>query len=505
MPNSDSYILTIDISSKKIKIGLVSDGLRLDSYISQDLKIIDEDIDGFAKRFDMNDTWNKIKKGIYDLLNKKNKTNNLNIIGISSCAQRIAVVFLDNQGEVIYGGPNTDVRGIDSAYLIEDEFSEEELFQITGHSPSILFCLARLLWFEEEEVDLYNKIDKVLMLDDWVVNKLTGEFYTDLTSAGESQLLDVKRGNWSLEIIEAFNFNPDLFPEFIDSGSIVGELTPELITFFNLKQKSIPVVKSGGDTQATLLGMGVIENGNVGISLGTTAPVQLVVDKPILDSNCNFWTNFHAIKGKWLIEAHSGNTGIVYDWVKDYILFNEKGDKDKVIEDLIKDVKPGSNSTYAYLGPELMNFKDQTTLKRGVFIFPQPTPIIKSVSNIRNLIHSAIENICFGINENFIELKKFSSFEIIAFSAGGMAKSQEFCRILSNTLGQEIFIPQFKDSAFLGCAMNTLKGLNLYQNYKQIIDDLIEFEKVPIDKIISNEYKKVFNEWKNLKRQVNKL
>lgn len=45
MPNSDSYILTIDISSKKIKIGLVSDGLRLDSYISQDLKIIDEDID----------------------------------------------------------------------------------------------------------------------------------------------------------------------------------------------------------------------------------------------------------------------------------------------------------------------------------------------------------------------------------------------------------------------------------------------------------------------------
>ena len=59
-------------------------------------------------------------------------------------------VFLDKQGEVIYGGPNTDVRGIDSVYLIEDEFSEEELFKITGHSPSILFCLARLLWFQED-------------------------------------------------------------------------------------------------------------------------------------------------------------------------------------------------------------------------------------------------------------------------------------------------------------------------------------------------------------------
>ena len=505
MPNSENYILIIDISSKKIKIGLVSDNLQLDSSLSLELKIIDEDIDGFAKRFDMNDVWNKLKKGIYDLLKKKNKSNSLNIVGISSCAQRIAVVFLDKQGEVIYGGPNTDVRGIDSAYLIEDEFSEEELFKITGHSPSILFCLARLLWFQEEEVDLYNKIDKVLMLDDWVVNKLTGEFCTDLTSAGESQLLDIKRGEWSLEIIEAFNLDPDLFPEIIDSGTIVGELTPELVAYFNLKQKSIPVVKSGGDTQATLLGMGVIENGNVGISLGTTAPVHIVVDKPILDSNCNFWTTFHTLKGKWLIEGHSGNTGVVYDWLKEYILFNEKGDKDKLIEDFIKEVKPGSNSTYAFLGPELMNFKDQTTLKRGVFIFPQPTAIIETVSNMRNFIRSVIENICFGINENFSELKKYSPFEIKTFCAGGMAKSREFCKILTNILDQKLFIPQFKDSAFIGCAMNTLKGLNLYQNYTQIIDDLIEFEQFQIDTYISNEYKNIFKEWKNLKKQVSKL
>jgi len=505
MDNSENYILAIDISSKKIKIGLVSENLQLDSFLSLELKIIDEDIDGFAKSFAMDDVWNKLKRGIYDLLQKKNKSNNFNILGISSCAQRMAVVFLDKQGEAIYGGPNTDVRGIDSAYLIEDEFSEEELFKITGHSPSILFCLARLLWFQEEEVDLYNKIDKVLMLDDWVVNKLTGEFCTDLTSAGESQLLDITRGEWSLEIIETFNLNPDLFPEFIDSGTIVGELKPELVAYFNLKQKSIPVIKSGGDTQATLLGMGVIENGNVGISLGTTAPVHIVVDKPILDEKCNFWTTFHTIKGKWLIEGHSGNTGVVYDWLKEYILFSEKGDKDELIEGFLKEIKPGSNSTYAFLGPELMNFKDQTTLKRAIFIFPQPTSIVETTSNMKNLIRSVIENICFGINENFIKLKKYSPFEIKAFCAGGMAKSREFNKILANVLNQKLFIPQFKDSAFIGCAMNTLKGLNLYQNHKKIIDDLLEFEQFQIDTNISNEYKNIFKEWKNLKKQVSTL
>ncbi|MFX1328717.1 MAG: FGGY-family carbohydrate kinase [Promethearchaeota archaeon] len=505
MPNSENKILVIDISSNKIKVGLVSDDLKLGSTISQNLTIINEDIDGFAKRFDMNDMWNKLKKCIYEILNEKYKNKRINIIGISSCAQRMAVVFLDNQGEIIYGGPNTDVRGIDSAYLIEDKFSEEELFQITGHSPSILFCLSRLLWFKEEQEHQYHKIAKVLMLDDWIIYKLTGEFYTDLSSAGESQMLDIKKGNWSMDIIEAFDFNPDLFPEFIDSGTIAGELIPELITYFKFNQKSIPVIKSGGDTQATLIGMGVVNDGDIGISLGSTAPIHLVVSKPILDPNCNFWTTFHSIKGKWLIEGNSGNTGIVYDWLKDYFLLDEGKDKNKLIEDLIKEVKPGSDSTFAFLGPELMNIKDQTSLKRGVFIFPPPTLITETLPKFGNFLRSVIENIGFGINENFIELKKYTQSEVKTFSAGGMAKSNEFCKIMTNILDQNIFIPQFKDSAFLGCAMNTLVGLNKYPNYKKMIDDLIEFEELFVDKKISNEYNKVYNEWQNLKKHISKL
>ncbi|MFX0035316.1 MAG: FGGY family carbohydrate kinase [Candidatus Hermodarchaeota archaeon] len=505
MLNSENKILVIDISSNKIKVGLVSEDLKLGSTINQNLTIINEDVDGFAKRFDMNDMWNKLKKSIYELLNEQYKSKRINIIGISSCAQRMAVVFLDNKGDTIYGGPNIDVRGIDSAYLIEDQFSEEELFQITGHSPSILFCLARLLWFKEEQEHYYNKIGKVLMLDDWIIYKLTGEFCTDLSSAGESQMVDIEKENWSLDIIEAFDFNPDLFPEFIDSGMIAGDLLPELISYFNFNQKSIPVIKSGGDTQATLLGMGVINDGNIGISLGSTAPIHLVVNKPILDPNCNFWTTFHSIKGKWLIEGNSGNTGIVYDWLKDYFLFTEGVDKNELIENLIQEIKPGSDSTFAFLGPELMNIKDQTLLKRGVFVFPPPTLITEKLPKFGNFLRSGIENIGFGINENFIELKKYTQSEIRTFSAGGMSKSTEFCKILTNILDQKLIIPQFKDSAFLGCAMNTLIGLNKYPNYKKLIDDLIEFEEFLVDKKISDEYKKVYNQWKNLKKHLSKL
>lgn len=502
--NSNNVILTIDISSNRVKTSLISEKLELESTSNRHITITNDDISGFAKSIDMDDLWNKIKLCIIELLKNK-KVKGINCLGISSCAQRMAVVFIDKSGKELYGGPNIDVRGIDSAYLIDNEFSEEELFNITGHSPSILFCLSRLLWFKEEMEKIYNKIDKVLMLDDWINFKLTGEFCTDLSSASESQILDIRKAKWSNEIIDTFDFNPDFFPEIIDSGTIISDLKPDLINELEFQQRSIPVIKSGADTQATLLGMGVIENGNIGISLGTTAPVHLVVDKPYLDPKCNFWTSFHSVKGKWLIEANPGNTGMVFDWVKNDLLKDLEGNKNKIIEEYLQKIKPGSDSTYAFLGPEFMNIKDQATLKRGAFVFPPITLVTEDFPKLGNLVRSAIENICFGILQNYISLKIISDTETKSYCAGGMAKSKEFLKILTNILNANLKIPQNRDSAFIGCAMNVLIGLKSYPNYKNIIEKKIIYDEFIVEPSIAKTYKQIYREWVNLKKKVDNI
>ncbi|MFW9877433.1 MAG: FGGY-family carbohydrate kinase [Candidatus Thorarchaeota archaeon] len=497
-----SKILSIDISSKKIKVGIISEKLELESVFIQEYDIIDEDVDGFAKRFDMDDIWNKVKFGIKCII-KENKPEN--ILGISSCGQRMATVLLNKQGNEIYGGPNTDMRGIDSAYLIEEEFSDEELFNITAHSPFLMFTLARLLWFKEEKEEQYNDIGKLLMLDDWLVYKFTGNYYTDYSSIGESLLFDVNKKQWSMEIIEAFDFNSEILPEIVESGTIIGDLKRDLIKEFGINQHSLPVLKGCGDTQANLLGMGAIEDGNIGITLGTTAPIHLVVDKPIIDPNLNFWTECHAIKNKWLIEANTGGTGRAYDWFKNAFILDSEKDADQIMNELLSKTKPGSGSTFAFLGPELMEIKDQTSIKRGVFIFPPPSMIGEELPKLENFARSTIEGICFGILENYQVLKNFSKLDLKTFCAGGMAKSFDFCKILSNILNKKIQVPKYRDSAFIGCAINTLMGLNLYQDYRSVIDNLIEFETFLVETPLSNEYKKIFQKWRNLKSQVSKL
>lgn len=500
MTNSGK-IISIDISSKNVKVGLISEDLKLISREYREYKLINEDVDGFAKRFNMEELWENTVLGIKKVL-KSSHINPNEIMGISTCAQRMAVVFMDKDGELIYGGPNIDVRGIDSAYLIEDEFSDEDLFKITGHIPSMLFCLARLLWFQEEEEETYEKIGKVLMLDDWMVYRLTGKYCTDRTSASDSQIFDVRKGKWSTEIINAFNLDPDWFPAIIDSGTIVGELTDEVLKILDIGNQNIPIIKSGGDTQATLIGMGAIEKGNIGLSLGTTAPIHLIVEKPILDPEYNHWLMHHSVKEKWMLEANAGNTGTVYDWYKDCYLKGLTDDPDALVEEHLKNTDPADDSTFAFLGPELINIKEQTSIKRGVFVFQAPVIVAEEFTKLPNFTKAVIDNIGFGILENYNTLKNFTSSEIETFCAGGLSNSVEFCKTLANILNTEIKVPKIRDSAFIGAAMNVLIGLNRYKNEKAILNDLIEHDIYSVDENIAKKYETIYKEWKYLNDKI---
>ena len=86
-----------------------------------------------------------------------------------------------------------------------------------------------------------------------------------------------------------------------------------------------------------------------------------------------------------------------------------------------------------------------------------------------------------------------------------MSKSKEFCKILANILNTEIKVPYTKESAFIGNAINTLLGLNLFSDYKKIYDDLMKFEIFKADQSISKEYQSIFTQWKNLKNKVDQL
>src|SRR5207248_692766 len=73
-----------------------------------------------------------------------------------------------------------------------------------------------------------------------------------------------------------------ILPPLRDAGSPAGRVTARAAAATGLPEGT-PVFAGGADTQSALLGSGVWEAGATGAVLGTTAPVQMVTARPIVD------------------------------------------------------------------------------------------------------------------------------------------------------------------------------------------------------------------------------
>ena len=499
----ESGILCIDLSSQKIKTAIVKQNCEIIASTEQRYYFKNDDDVGFAKSYDPDDVWSKVINGVQNVI-KKSKLNPANIIGITSCAQRLACVFLSKEGEELYAGPNCDARGVDSQYLIDDEMEEDELFEITGHNLLPMVPLTRLMWFLDEEEEIFEQIGKMLSLDDWIVYKLTNKFCTDPSSAADSFVFDITKNKWSDKIIDTLDLDRDLFPEIIQVGDIAGELTSVAADKLGLL-KSTPFIKTGADTQASLIGARCISTGNVGIAMGTTAPLYMVLDSPKIDPKQNVWTTCHAIKDKWLLESNTGFTGQVYDWYKDKFLDGLSNDLNSLVETYINETEPGANSTLAYLGPERMNFKEETNIKPGVFVLPTPGSISEILSDRQNFMRAILENIGFGILENLNQILDFEPNYDKIYCCGGMANLKSFNQMLSNILNKEISIPEIKESSFIGEAITVLIGLGHYKDYESASKELINVSQIIPDDSISSKYESIYKRWSRLKEHIDQI
>ena len=124
------------------------------------------------------------------------------IAAISTMSQRQGCVFLDNSGRELYAGPNRDARGLEVD--TDDYMDSDEIYDITGRGLPFIFPLARLIWFQENEEEIYGKIKHLLTIDGWMNFRLTGQYVIDDTGASETLLYDITKRTWSEKILEEF-------------------------------------------------------------------------------------------------------------------------------------------------------------------------------------------------------------------------------------------------------------------------------------------------------------
>ena len=116
------------------------------------------------------------------------------VVGLSVSSQGISVVPVDREFRPLAKAISwLDNRGEKEIRFILEQLPEETWIARTGKNPRAGWSLAKLLWYKNNEPDLFEKAYKFLMPMDYLNARMTGCPVTDHTMASGMMCHDIRK------------------------------------------------------------------------------------------------------------------------------------------------------------------------------------------------------------------------------------------------------------------------------------------------------------------------
>jgi len=401
------------------------------------------------------------------------------IVAVSTTSQREGIVLLDQKGREIYAGPNLDSRAKAEGKILSEQYGSR-IYGVSGHWPEAMFAPNRLLWLKKHRPEVYAATTRLLLINDWVIYRLSNAFCSEPTNACETLLYDISGHVWSKELAAELQIDSSILAPVYPAGTVVGQVSAKAAAETGLAAGT-PVVVGGADTQCGLLGMRAINPGDLAAVAGTTAPVQLVTDIPIVDPEYRMWTGCHVVPGRWVLESNARATGISYRWFRDAFSFSELlpeyGLSSEEFERMnieAADVPPGSNGVMAFAGPLISNVSRGYSLLNGFIGIRPRTP---EISGRKEFIRAILENMAYAIRGNIEQIAELAGGrQDRLYVGGGSTKNAVWLKILATVTNRTVVVSRRKEVTSLGCAVCAGVGAGVYPDFAAGTEALVEFE-----------------------------
>ena len=270
-----------------------------------------------------------IDEGVYKEINLKyylekiiesiNKIKEINIkyfnkvksISVSTHGQTF--ILVDKAGKELTNGiSGFDKRAGLECREINSIMDSKKNYEISGISDfSEIFALTKIIWFKRNKENEYNKIYKILFLEDYITFKLTGKFIVDKSIASISGMFDLTKNSWREDILNILGLNKNNFSEVVDAGTIVGEISEEFRRKTGLNKK-VNVTAGMLDALANSLGAGNTKFDKVVECTGTALSIIINTLKP--KYNTLRLPIIYFVNNTYSLYTGSLTAGILIDW-----------------------------------------------------------------------------------------------------------------------------------------------------------------------------------------------
>jgi sugar (pentulose or hexulose) kinase len=464
-------------------------GRRLALTRGQVLPLAMDDIPG-SLEFDPQQMWETFARLTQDALESLPKES---VLALSVTSFRDGMVFLDAEGEVLYAGTNRDARAVAQGFEMAQRHGED-IYRITGRWPLGTDGAAHLLWMRRSRPGIYERITKVLMVADWLTYRLCGEYCSEPTNASSSLLFDFRERRWSAEVAALLDLDPDLFPPVVSPGSVVGRLGQEVAGQLGLPPGT-PVVVGLGDSQAACLACGAINDGDTVAVAGTTMPLQMTVEEPLMDRAHRTWTGAHALDGLWSLESSVGLAGITYDWLWEAFGGGESSDQRFSVLSAEAESEP-AGSAMALMGPWIADHGRLQFPSRVGFLAPFPMTLDPPLTRPK-MARAVLENIAFALKGNLSQLEQISGRRVESLAiCGGLSRSSVFNQIVSDVCEIPVRLPAVHESSAVGAAMCAAVGTGIYADLRGAVRGMSRCgEFLEPQRTLRSTYRTLYKRW----------
>lgn len=210
-------------------------------------------------------------------------------------------------------------RSADQLDFWHGRLSDEELYEITGHRISPIYTITKILWFREHASDAFSAAHKFLCYGDYVASRMGVEPAIDFSMAGRTFCFDIRKKEWSSEILEGTGVSPERLPRPVQTGTILGEVSSAMAEELGLP-KGVQIVAGAHDQTAGALGAGVTGPGMAVDSIGTVECFTAAFSQPVLNDKmfaAGFPCYAHAVPGHFVSLAWNFSAGSILRWYRD--------------------------------------------------------------------------------------------------------------------------------------------------------------------------------------------
>jgi D-xylulose kinase len=455
--------------------------------------------------------WESIKKTIEAAI-KKSGIDKKEIVSLSVTNQRETIVPVDKEGNPLHNALIwQDRRTTEQVEFIKKKIGIDKIYKTTGLTIDPYFSATKILWFKQEKPEIYQKAHKFLLVSDFIIYKLTGQFYTDYSNASRTMLFDINKLTYADTIASDMGIDLDKMPEPLESGVEIGEITTEETAF----DKKTLVVTGAGDQQCAALGVGVVAPGQIKCTTGTGTFLLAYLKAPKFDPKKRVLCSCHAYPGAWVQEASIFTSGAVLRWFRDQIgkaecmLAEEGQDPYNIITSEAEKSPIGANGLILiphFIGAGAPHWN------------PYAKGIIFGLSlghTRKDLYRAVLEGVAFEVKKNIQVFKEIGIEPKELLLTGGGSRSDFWNQIYADVLGLVCVRNIIEEATSLGAAILAASGAGLFPEIAKAAESLCKVDKkwVPnqenlafYDKLytFSSEFYNLINN-KNLYKSFNEL